>query len=372
MYPVQLRRLTNGWARRLQADAGSSGSETALAAIVRVRSAWDVLAMIEPGRHHQLGDVTRLTGHGPGLLGRRGIGRLLLASLALPALQGCAAPLAKLRSATTTADAQALLAASAAAHGSAALATVQDISVRYAGHWRGLVGTLVPVLADEGFRGGSEERLLLRDRIAAQAYTGPSGRKDVVRQTTAGGQGTVRVWYNGEQTRDAEQRDAAALVADGYSLFLLGPMLLAGQWAADRASILELGSPERITVGGQAYDCDVIRARITPGIGLSDSDDLALFIDRPERLMRRVRFTLNGLDATKGAVADVDAWGHVAVQGVRWPTRFHEQLLRPLPLPVHDWQMEGLDLNRGLTQADVDGDRLSFRAATPAASLPAV
>ncbi len=329
--------------------------------------------MVKPGRHHELGDAPRLIGPAPGMPGQRAIGRrLLLTSMVLPALQGCAPPLMPLRSATTTPDAQALLAASAAAHGAAALAAVQDISVRYAGHWRGLVGTLVPVLTDEGYRGGSEERILLHDRLATQAYIGPSGHKNVVRQTTAGGQGTIRVWYNGEETRDTDQRGAAALVADGYSLFLLGPMLLAGQWGADRALTLELGSPERIAVGGQEHDCDVIRVRITPGIGLSDSDDLALFIDRPERLMRRVRFTLNGLDATKGAVADVDAWGHVAVQGVRWPTRFHEQLLRPLPLPVHDWQMEGLDLNRGLLPDDVDGDRLSGKAAIPAAPLPGV
>ena len=98
---------------------------------------------------------------------------------------------------------------------------------------------------------------------------------------------------------------------------------------------------------------------------------MALFIDGDERLMRRVRFTLNGLDSTQGAVAEVDCWDHRTIQGVRWPSRFHERLLRPLPLPVHDWALEGLDLNRGLTPADISGAELSPAAAAPAAALTA-
>ena len=77
-------------------------------------------------------------------------------------------------------------------------------------------------------------------------------------------------------------------------------------------------------VDGRRHGCDVLRVRIAPGLGFSESDRLALFIDREEGLMRRVRFTLNGLDSTRGAVAEVDASGHVALRVVRWPTRFHE------------------------------------------------
>ena len=263
-----------------------------------------------------------------------------------------------------------MLAASAAAHGAAALASIDDISVRYAGQWRPLVGRLVPVLVDAGFRGGSEERLLLRAGIAAQDHTGPDGRKYVLRQAAPAGQGSVRVWFNGTPATDADRLNAAALVADGYSLFLLGPMLLAGQWAG-RSARMALAEPETITVGGQDHACDVLRVRLVPGLGLSAADDLAVFIDRGERMMRRVRFTLNGLDATQGAVAEVDTWAHAEVGGVRWPTRFHERLLRPLPLPVHDWRLEGLDLNRGLAPADVVGPGMAGRAAGPAAPLPA-
>ena len=71
--------------------------------------------------------------------------------------------------------------------------------------------------------------------------------------------------------------------------------------------------------------------------------------------MRRVRFTLGGLESTRGAVAEVDTFDRITLLGVRWPTRFHERLLRPLPLHVHDWRLRGLDLNRGLKSADISG-----------------
>ena len=164
---------------------------------------------------------------------------------------------------------------------------------------------------------------------------------------------------------------AAALVVDGYSLFLLGPMLLAWHWAAERSLVMGLASAERVAVDGREYACDVLRASVAPGLGFSERDQLALFIDRYERLMRRVRFTLNGLQTTRGAVAEVDASEYVTLRGVRWPTRFHERLLRPLPLAVHDWRLTGLDLDRGLSAAEISGPTFQGRAVAPAAALTA-
>ncbi len=123
--------------------------------------------------------------------------RLLLASLASPALQGCAAPLPAVSTPRTTPEARALLFESAEAHGIAALSKVNDLSVSYAGGWPALVGRLQSALVDSGFRGGSEERLLLRERLVAQTHTGPKGRKQVVRRAAAGAPGDVRVWFNG-------------------------------------------------------------------------------------------------------------------------------------------------------------------------------
>jgi hypothetical protein len=299
--------------------------------------------------------------------------RLAAASLAWPAavaLPACSPPLPLLSAAGTSDGARALLSASAAAHGGAALSRIGDVSIAYAGDWPPLIGSLQPALVDSGFRGGSEERLLLPDGIVAQAHTGPKGRKQVVRTPSPGAQGGVRVWFNGEEAQDGERRAAAALVADGYSLFLLGPMLLSGRWGRERGLTMDLGAAERITVDSRTHACDVLRLRMAPGLGFSGAEQLALFIDRDERLMRRVRFGLEGLVSTRGAVAEVDTWAHATLHGVRWPTRFHERLLRPFPLPVHEWRLAGLDVDRGLRPAEIDGPSFGGKAAVPAAALP--
>ena len=264
---------------------------------------------------------------------------------------------------------QQLLMESAAAHGLEAFKELSDLSVSYEGKWDWLAGKLQPILVDAGFRGGLQERLLPREGVVAQGYTGPSGHKQVIRHSAKGAQGDVRVWFNGQESYDQERRAAAALVVDGYSLFLLGPMLLAQRWSNERVLMLELTGTERLTMGGHAYTCDVLRVRMTPGLGLSVADELALFIDREERLMRRVRFTLDGLESTRGAIAEVDTGEHMTLHGVRWPTRFHERLLRPAPLSVHRWQMSGLDVNRGLALADVSAATFTGKAEAPATSV---
>lgn len=313
--------------------------------------------------------VEEVKRHEPDLLRRR----VVLASVSLPyylsALVGCAAPLPQLRVAGTTREGHELLMESAAAHGFEAFQELSDLSVSYEGRWDWLAGKLQPILVDAGFRGGLQERHLRREGVVAQANTGPSGHKQVIRHTAKGTQGDVRVWFNGEEVYDLERRAAAALVVDGYGLFLLGPMLLAQRWANERVLILELAGTERLTMGGHVYECDVLRVRTTPGLGMSVADELAVFIDREERLMRRVRFTLDGLESTRGAIAEVDTAEHVTLHGVRWPTRFHERLLRPVPLSVHRWQMTGLDVNRGLALADVSAAAFTGKAAEPAAAI---
>lgn len=268
---------------------------------------------------------------------------LLLAPLAVSA---CASPFLPIVSGASDAGADALLQASAQAHGLVALMGLSEIAVRYDGEWRPIVGRLQPALIDAGFRGGSEERLRLREGAVDQVHTGPLGQKRVERRWSSNAPGTVRVWFNGAESQDADKRAAAALVADGYALFLLGPMLIAGAWSA-RRSAMAVAAPERITVDGMAHDCDVLRVTLRPGLGLSGSDEIALYIDRAERLMRRVRFSLDGLAGTRSAVAEVDTFGYAARDGVRWPFGFYERLLRPAPLPVHDWRLTALSVTRG-------------------------
>ena len=284
-----------------------------------------------------------------------------LAAPVVPVLHGCAAPLPVSLNAASTPAAQALLKQSAEAHGLKAFQAIQDLNVSYSGEWRALIGKLQPALVDASFRGSSEERLLLREGVVAQAHTGPGGRKQVLRKAGNAAPGEVRVWFNGEEARDAERRAAASLVADAYGLFLLGPLLL-----VDRPLVLELSEVEWVN----EHACDVLRLALSPGLGHARVDQVALFIDRKERLLRRVRFTLDGLESTKGAIAEVEMFDHQTLHGVRWPTRFYERLLRPVRMPVHDWNLTGLDINRGLRAADLDGPELRGAAAVRATVLP--
>jgi hypothetical protein len=294
--------------------------------------------------------------------------RLCLTSCALPALAACATPLPPL-TAPTTGAARRLLQDSAAAHGLAAFASLADLNVAYSGTWHPLVDRLQPALVDAGFRGGSEERMLPGAGLVAQTHRGPRGVKHVVRETAPNAIGSVRVWFNDVETQEAEPRAAAALVVDGYSLFLLGPMWLAGRPVTDPDALrMAVGDRVRLVSGGVRHECDVLRVRLTPGIGFSTGDSLALFIDVEKRLMRRIRFSLEGLESTRGAIAEVDTFDHVALHGVEWPTGFFERLRRPLPLAVHDWRLTGLDVNRGLSAVELRGPALLGSAAVPAGS----
>ena len=287
---------------------------------------------------------------------------LLIAALAAPvwpALPGCSTLLPVSLNMASTPAAQALLKESANAHGLKAFQALQDVSVSYAGEWRALIGKLQPALVDSSFRASSEERLLLREGLVAQAHTGPGGRKQVVRKAGTTAPGEVHAWYNGEEARDAERRAAAALVADAYRLFLLGPL-----WLVDRPLAMELGEIEWVN----EHACDVLRLQLAPGLGHARVDQVALFIDRKERLLRRVRFTLDGLESTRGAIAEVEMYDHQTLHGVRWPTRFYERLVRPMRMPVHDWNLTGLDVNRGLSASDVEGPE--FRGAAVARATP--
>jgi hypothetical protein len=291
--------------------------------------------------------------------------RAALGAVALPWLAGCATPLPLVPApagALRDPAAVARLQDSAEAHGLAAYRQLSDINVSYEGQWRPIVDKLQPELVDAGFRGPSQERLLPRAGVVAQASTGPKGRKQVWWQrgvsTEVGNLGDVTVWFNGVPGTDLAARQTAALVAEGYGLFLLGPL-----WLVGRPLALQLDGTTLV----EGRLCDVVSVWLSPGLGMVALDRLALCIDRQDAVMRRVRFTLEGFDNTQGAVAEVDAYDHQRRHGVLWPTRWHERLLRPLPLPVHDWHLTGLDVNRGCTPQDLAGPAFTGAAAAPAA-----
>ncbi|MEO7058070.1 MAG: hypothetical protein ABI281_13110 [Caldimonas sp.] len=264
-------------------------------------------------------------------------------------------------------DAERLLRASAVAHGLTAYRGLNDINVRYEGEWRPLVDRIQPVVVDKGFRGRSEERLLPRERVVAQAYTGAAGHKQVAWQHANGtgakaatGPGDIKVWLNDVPSTDAGILAASALVAEGYGMFLLGPL-----WLVDRGHAMRRGGTE--TVDGRR--CDVVEAWLRPGLGLAALDRVAVCIDAETGLTRRLRFTLEGSVDTQGAVAEVDTFEHRSIAGVTWPMRSYERVVHPIRLPAHDWRITGLDVDRGYDRAAIDGPAFTGLAAAPARSI---
>ena len=251
----------------------------------------------------------------------------------------------------------ALVASSQKAQGQAAFRQLRDVSVRYEGRWAALGPRVQPVLSDTNFRRGSEERLLVQSRKMAQEHTGPAGKKFVVREPVG-----VAVAYNGELSKDREIQRAAALVADAYQLFLLGPFYL-----ENRPGVTFSGTGKIEVVDGA--DCDQVLAVLRPGFGFADEDRVLLSIDRATKLLRRVRMTLNGLGSTQGAEVDVTFRDYRTIGGIVWATDFVERIRAPFDLPAHHWRMVGLDLNRGMRVGDLTLRGFTGRALRPAAAL---
>jgi hypothetical protein len=263
------------------------------------------------------------------------------------------------RGSTSEPAALALLDASQRAHGKDAFAAIRDLNVSYDGKWFPLVTRLQPVLTDITFRKSSEERTLFAEGVVAQTHTGEAGKKNVLRVNVSTGT-TASVWYNGNAESNQEKIDAAHLVVEAYQLFLYPAFYV------QRASVIELAGSDNVN----GRECDLLLAVLRPGIGRSIEDRVVLYIDRQDKLVRRVRLTLEGLASTQGAVVDVDHDKFVETAGVKWPTHFYEALVKPFPgLPAHDFSLTGLDVNRGLAKTDFATGAFSERAAKPAARL---
>jgi hypothetical protein len=297
--------------------------------------------------------------------------RRWLGVTALPAAGGllgaCGTPFPLATAAPTSASAAAAqrLAASADAHGLSAYRQITDINVSYGGQWRPLINRVQPEVVDEGFRGPSQERLMPAAGVVAQAYAGVKGKKQVFWQrgkTVAAegrAQGQSAVWFNGQASEKAGELAAAALVAECYGWFLLGPLWLASRQASGQAVPAEVAGTERV----HGRLCDVVNVWLRPGFGHSANDRLSLLIDRDDHVTRRLRFTLEGYPGTRGAVAEVDTFEHARRFGLLLPMRSYEEVVHPLRLPAHDWFMTGLDVNRGYGVEALRGAQFSGAAA---------
>ncbi len=285
---------------------------------------------------------------------------------AAPLLAGCGSPLPLVAPPTATpADqaAAARLMESARAHGWDAYRALTDINISYDGQWRPLIDRIQPVVVDKTFRGASQERLMPAAGAVAQHYTGSAGHKQVSWRRGKGQPdhlGEVAVWFNGRRSSNPAVLAASALVAEAYALFLLGPL-----WLVERGLAVQAGGRQRIN--GRL--CDVVQVVLRPGLGQVTMDRVAVFIDRDDATTRRVRFTLEGYEGTRGAVAETDTFEHQRRFGVLWPMRSYEEVVHPLRLPAHDWYVTGLDVNRGYTVQDLAGAQFTGAAAGAAGAL---
>jgi len=269
------------------------------------------------------------------------------------------------QSARSTTAGLALFDSTTAAHGREAFAAISDLSIAYDSRWYDLIQKIQPILTDGKFRQGSEERLILADGITAQTHSGEAGEKIVLRQRDYSldkMNGSNRVWFNGKQSTDQVIIDSASLVVDAYRVFILGPL----HYLAGDHIFRDLGTT---WINDRLVDKLLVITR--PGLGASAEDRHLLYIDRETRLTTRIRFTLEGLESTKGAVVETDFTDFVSLHGVMWATTFFERVTKPIPnLPAHAWSLLGLDINRGLTASDFADGQFSDRAKAPAKRLP--
>ena len=219
-----------------------------------------------------------------------------------------------------------------------------------------------------GDRGRDPRRLAAVRAQAERLQRAIEGQRGCVRardrghrhRGTPGDQGEAAVWFNGARSTDTAALLAAALVAEGYGLFLLGPL-----WLVDRGLPMETAGTER--VDGRL--CDVIELSLSPGLGMAATDRVAVCIDRIDSVTRRVRFTLEGFANTRGAVPEVDTFDHERRFGMLWPMRSFERIVHPIALPAHDWHVTGIDVNRGYAAQDLAGPVFGGLAAAPAKAL---
>jgi hypothetical protein len=253
-------------------------------------------------------------------------------------------------------DGAAVLAATLAAHGGDLRQRGGDIAAAITGEWSTLITRIQPLVTDHRWRIDAQERMLPAEGRHAIRWSGPAGEKVVVRTPAA-----VRVFYNGVENFDDDVLASSAMTSDAFQLFLCGPSFIA--WRASRL--------ERLAdIKEDGRTLHRVLAVIEPGFGRAPRDEVVLFIDAQDHRLWRVWFTLEGFRTTRGATADVTFLRYQAVGGVLLPVAFDERVRAPISVHAHAWRTIGLDLDRGLTAADVDGVKWSEKAMRPAAPLP--
>lgn len=240
-------------------------------------------------------------------------------------------------------------------HGGQSLDDFNDLSVSLDGDWKFLITRIQPLVTDHRYRVVSEERLLPASGVYSADYRGPAGAKKVVRTEDG-----VSVFYQGVETFDEDVLQSTALTADSFFLFFLGPMAL--RESSGKFERLEDG----LDRGKRFYRIYTV---VEPGLGYSPRDEVVLWVDPETYLTYRIHITLEGYKTTQGAHVDVTFLDYEKRGAYTLPSKFVERVLGPIRIKAHSWYLTGIDINRGLTLADIEGSQYSGVAAAPAAPL---
>lgn len=244
---------------------------------------------------------------------------------------------------------------SLAAHGGDIREYPGDINIATDGRWYSLIQRIQPVVSDADYRVTSEERFRPSDGIYAIRHRGPAGSKYVLR-TPSG----IKVHYNGVAVDAGDERArATAMTNDAFQLFHFGPSFVKHRATA----MIRLPDTRE---DGRGYRR--ILATLSPGFGNADVDQVVLWIDSETSRLYRVHLTLEGFETTRGAHVDTTFLAYRQVGPFLLPSRFSERVRGPLQIMAHEWNVTGVDLDRGWTDADVSGPDFSGRAAAAAGS----
>ena len=148
---------------------------------------------------------------------------------------------------------------------------LRQIEVSYDGEWSKFAERTQPVLVDSGYRKSSTETYTPGLNKVLQLHRGAEGTKRVIRTPE-----NVRVSRNDTTVEDKVELQAAALVADAYTMFTFGSSVLR-----------ERGTGWRV-IGQRSLNgerCQLVSESFRPGFGMSASDGV---IARARRIAAHV------------------------------------------------------------------------------------
>lgn len=214
--------------------------------------------------------------------------------------------------------------------------SLEKVEVAFTGEWTKIVQKMQPELVNAAYRKSSREVYFPRLSRVEQTHTGPRGIKSVVRTP-----GKIEVGFSEYRTATEVEKDAAALVADAYTMFVFGADYLLSRGHDWRLWL----SMQRQEIEGDP--CSLVFGTLKPGVGRSGQDKVIAWISQRDHRLRRVQFTLNGLESTAGADVDVTFSDfQPGPNGTEWPRHFLETVRRPLTLKAHEWRMTELKMSR--------------------------